>query len=101
MGSRRTSWGSADLTVRTTTMPDNKAVSSYRSHLEISMSLKILFNERLNIVLYFIHSVIAFLFIAACEVHFDNTPVPIENVLGEVGGGFKVSMIRSRTHGIF
>ncbi|KAK3101158.1 hypothetical protein FSP39_001403 [Pinctada imbricata] len=27
-----------------------------------------------------------------CEVHFDNTPVPIENVLGEVGGGFKVAM---------
>ena len=26
----------------------------------------------------------------ACEVHFDNTPVPPENVLGEVGGGFKV-----------
>ena len=29
---------------------------------------------------------------AACEVHFDNTPVPVENVLGEVGGGFKVAM---------
>ena len=27
-----------------------------------------------------------------CEVFFDNTPVPIENVLGEVGGGFKVAM---------
>lgn len=27
-----------------------------------------------------------------CEVHFDNTPVPMENVLGEVGGGFKVAM---------
>lgn len=27
-----------------------------------------------------------------CEVHFDNTPIPIENVLGEVGGGFKVAM---------
>ncbi|GFS26373.1 very-long-chain specific acyl-CoA dehydrogenase, mitochondrial protein [Elysia marginata] len=27
-----------------------------------------------------------------CEVHFDNTPVPIENVLGEVGGGFKIAM---------
>jgi very long chain acyl-CoA dehydrogenase len=26
------------------------------------------------------------------EVYFDNTPVPIENVLGEVGGGFKVAM---------
>lgn len=26
----------------------------------------------------------------ACEVHFENTPVPMENVLGEVGGGFKV-----------
>nr|KAF6381083.1 acyl-CoA dehydrogenase family member 9 [Pipistrellus kuhlii] len=24
-----------------------------------------------------------------CEVHFENTKVPIENVLGEVGGGFK------------
>ncbi|XP_050412105.2 complex I assembly factor ACAD9, mitochondrial [Patella vulgata] len=27
-----------------------------------------------------------------CEVHFDNTPVPIDNVIGEVGGGFKVAM---------
>lgn len=27
-----------------------------------------------------------------CEVHFDNTKVPVENVLGEVGGGFKVAM---------
>lgn len=26
------------------------------------------------------------------EVHFDSTPVPIENVIGEVGGGFKVAM---------
>uniref|UniRef100_A0A8C9PD08 Acyl-CoA dehydrogenase family member 9 n=1 Tax=Spermophilus dauricus TaxID=99837 RepID=A0A8C9PD08_SPEDA len=26
-----------------------------------------------------------------CEVHFENTKVPVENVLGEVGGGFKVS----------
>ncbi|OWK02395.1 hypothetical protein Celaphus_00010675, partial [Cervus elaphus hippelaphus] len=28
----------------------------------------------------------------ACEVHFENTRVPVENVLGEVGGGFKVAM---------
>ncbi|XP_068231075.1 complex I assembly factor ACAD9, mitochondrial-like [Palaemon carinicauda] len=27
-----------------------------------------------------------------CEVYFDNTPVPVENVIGEVGGGFKVAM---------
>ncbi|XP_075406217.1 complex I assembly factor ACAD9, mitochondrial [Tenrec ecaudatus] len=27
-----------------------------------------------------------------CEVHFENTKVPIENVLGEVGGGFKVAL---------
>ncbi|MGH0168290.1 UNVERIFIED_CONTAM: hypothetical protein FKN15_054708 [Acipenser sinensis] len=27
-----------------------------------------------------------------CEVHFENTPVPIENVIGEVGDGFKVAM---------
>ncbi|KAJ7316812.1 hypothetical protein JRQ81_002974 [Phrynocephalus forsythii] len=27
-----------------------------------------------------------------CEVHFENTQVPIENVIGEVGGGFKVAM---------
>lgn len=27
-----------------------------------------------------------------CEVHFENVPVPVENVLGEVGGGFKVAM---------
>uniref|UniRef100_A0A674HRA3 Acyl-CoA dehydrogenase family member 9 n=1 Tax=Taeniopygia guttata TaxID=59729 RepID=A0A674HRA3_TAEGU len=24
-----------------------------------------------------------------CEVHFENTKVPVENVIGEVGGGFK------------
>lgn len=28
---------------------------------------------------------------AACEVNFDNTPVPAENILGGVGGGFRVS----------
>ncbi|XP_053890535.1 complex I assembly factor ACAD9, mitochondrial [Malaclemys terrapin pileata] len=27
-----------------------------------------------------------------CEVHFENTKVPVENVIGEVGGGFKVAM---------
>ncbi|KAM9361264.1 complex I assembly factor ACAD9, mitochondrial [Symphorus nematophorus] len=27
-----------------------------------------------------------------CEVSFDNVPVPLENVIGEVGGGFKVAM---------
>ncbi|KAK3748757.1 hypothetical protein QZH41_020325, partial [Actinostola sp. cb2023] len=27
-----------------------------------------------------------------CEVFYENTPIPIENVLGEVGGGFKVAM---------
>ncbi|XP_072798063.1 complex I assembly factor ACAD9, mitochondrial isoform X2 [Vicugna pacos] len=27
-----------------------------------------------------------------CEVHFENTRVPVGNVLGEVGGGFKVAM---------
>ncbi|XP_025901872.1 acyl-CoA dehydrogenase family member 9, mitochondrial [Nothoprocta perdicaria] len=27
-----------------------------------------------------------------CEVHFENTKVPIENVIGEIGGGFKVAM---------
>ncbi|KAK3858082.1 hypothetical protein Pcinc_035704 [Petrolisthes cinctipes] len=27
-----------------------------------------------------------------CEVFFDNVPVPAENVIGEVGGGFKVAM---------
>uniref|UniRef100_A0A4W5QBT8 Very long-chain specific acyl-CoA dehydrogenase, mitochondrial n=1 Tax=Hucho hucho TaxID=62062 RepID=A0A4W5QBT8_9TELE len=26
------------------------------------------------------------------EVYFENVPVPIENILGEVGGGFKVAM---------
>lgn len=28
--------------------------------------------------------------VLACEVSFDNVPVPVENVIGEVGGGFKV-----------
>ncbi|XP_070594662.1 complex I assembly factor ACAD9, mitochondrial [Erythrolamprus reginae] len=27
-----------------------------------------------------------------CEVHFENTKIPIENVIEEVGGGFKVAM---------
>uniref|UniRef100_A0A665WHD4 Acyl-CoA dehydrogenase family, member 9 n=1 Tax=Echeneis naucrates TaxID=173247 RepID=A0A665WHD4_ECHNA len=27
-----------------------------------------------------------------CEVSFDNAPVPVENVLGEIGGGFKIAM---------
>uniref|UniRef100_A0A8C3G8F7 Complex I assembly factor ACAD9, mitochondrial n=1 Tax=Cyclopterus lumpus TaxID=8103 RepID=A0A8C3G8F7_CYCLU len=27
-----------------------------------------------------------------CEVSFDNVPVPVENVIGEIGGGFKVAM---------
>ncbi|XP_072181721.1 complex I assembly factor ACAD9, mitochondrial-like [Diadema setosum] len=27
-----------------------------------------------------------------CEVHFEDTPVPVENIIGEVGGGFKVAM---------
>ncbi|XP_043934017.1 complex I assembly factor ACAD9, mitochondrial isoform X2 [Protopterus annectens] len=27
-----------------------------------------------------------------CEVNFENTKVPIENIIGEVGGGFKVAM---------
>lgn len=31
-----------------------------------------------------------FFFLKACEVTFENTKVPIENVIGEVGGGFKV-----------
>ena len=27
-----------------------------------------------------------------CEVHFENTPVPVENVLGKPGDGFKVAV---------
>ncbi|KAF6725398.1 Acyl-CoA dehydrogenase family member 9, mitochondrial [Oryzias melastigma] len=27
-----------------------------------------------------------------CEVCFDNVPVPVENVIGEIGGGFKIAM---------
>uniref|UniRef100_A0A3Q0QUZ8 Complex I assembly factor ACAD9, mitochondrial n=1 Tax=Amphilophus citrinellus TaxID=61819 RepID=A0A3Q0QUZ8_AMPCI len=27
-----------------------------------------------------------------CELSFDNVPVPVENVIGEVGGGFKIAM---------
>ncbi|XP_028303438.1 complex I assembly factor ACAD9, mitochondrial [Gouania willdenowi] len=27
-----------------------------------------------------------------CEVSFENVPVPVENVIGDVGGGFKVAM---------
>mgnify|MGYP002259980300 CR=1 FL=1 len=36
--------------------------------------------------------VLFFHFSLACELHFDNTPIPIENVLGTVGGGFKVEL---------
>ena len=35
---------------------------------------------------------VLFHFSLACELHFDNTPIPIENVLGTVGGGFKVEL---------
>ena len=31
-----------------------------------------------------------FFSVAACAIHFDSTPVPAENVIGGVGGGFKV-----------
>ncbi|XP_074054492.1 complex I assembly factor ACAD9, mitochondrial isoform X2 [Macrotis lagotis] len=27
-----------------------------------------------------------------CEVHFENTKVPVENVIGEIGDGFKIAM---------
>ncbi|XP_060621957.2 complex I assembly factor ACAD9, mitochondrial [Anolis sagrei] len=27
-----------------------------------------------------------------CELHFENTKIPIENVIGEIGGGFKIAM---------
>uniref|UniRef100_A0A669EYX3 Acyl-CoA dehydrogenase family, member 9 n=1 Tax=Oreochromis niloticus TaxID=8128 RepID=A0A669EYX3_ORENI len=27
-----------------------------------------------------------------CELSFDNVPVPVENVIGEIGGGFKIAM---------
>ncbi|ESO91377.1 hypothetical protein LOTGIDRAFT_182642 [Lottia gigantea] len=27
-----------------------------------------------------------------CEVHFEDTPIPVENVIGEVGKGFKIAM---------
>ncbi|XP_056294384.1 complex I assembly factor ACAD9, mitochondrial [Pseudoliparis swirei] len=27
-----------------------------------------------------------------CEVSYDNVPVPVENVIGEIGGGFKIAM---------
>ncbi len=31
-------------------------------------------------------------FPTACKVTFEDTPVPVANVLGEVGGGFKLAM---------
>ena len=42
---------------------------------------------------YFIYFIFVILSPLACEVYFDNTPIPVENVLGEVGGGFKVNII--------
>lgn len=41
-----------------------------------------------------------FFLFSACEVSFDNVPVPLENVIGEIGGGFKVSFILSSTQAI-
>jgi hypothetical protein len=38
--------------------------------------------------------------VLACEVHFENTRVPVENVLGEVGGGFKVSCRQSHVSAV-
>lgn len=29
-------------------------------------------------------------YFSACEISYEDTKVPIENVIGEVGGGFKV-----------
>lgn len=36
--------------------------------------------------------------LTACEVHFENTKIPIENVIGEVGGGFKVRCRDNAVH---
>ena len=30
--------------------------------------------------------------VSACAVNFEDTPVPIQNVLGPVGSGFKLAM---------
>ncbi|HEY9772194.1 MAG TPA: acyl-CoA dehydrogenase [Planktothrix sp.] len=30
---------------------------------------------------------------STCQVNFENTPVPVENMLGQVGEGFKVAMV--------
>jgi alkylation response protein AidB-like acyl-CoA dehydrogenase len=30
---------------------------------------------------------------STCQINFENTPVPAENVLGEIGDGFKVAMV--------
>ncbi len=30
---------------------------------------------------------------STCQINFEDTPVPVENMLGEVGDGFKVSMV--------
>lgn len=43
-------------------------------------------------VFYCIDLQFQFEYFSACEVHFEDTPVPIENVLGEVGSGFKLAM---------
>lgn len=47
-------------------------------------SLLLLFLSRLVVVVYPL----------ACEVTFEDTKVPVENVIGEVGGGFKVMYSR-------
>ena len=38
--------------------------------------------------------------LSACSVHFDNTPVPLENVLGQVGGGFKVKITQYHNNNV-
>ena len=63
--------------------------TSWKFQLEIISNKKVIAKKPLT-NLYEMNST-CFFSDPACEVHFDNTPVPVENVLGEVGGGFKVS----------
>ena len=45
-----------------------------------------------SFVVVFVNTFVVYL--PACEVTFEDTKVPVENVIGEVGGGFKVMYLR-------
>lgn len=68
---------------------DKMGIRGSNSKLAISSEKRINTWEwsQWNISILICHVILTF---SACEVSFDNVPVPLENVIGEIGGGFKV-----------